>query len=88
MLVSDRSPHAFIEDRRDALAKNLVNGLGDFTRGVRESDDSWKRPLYDGEENEYQRKAPIGKPSDWQVQQATKGAAVTDEALMAALNVL
>ena len=56
--------------------------------GVRESDDSWKRPLYDGEENEYQRKAPIGKPSDWQVQQATKGAAVTDEALMAALNVL
>lgn len=44
MLVLDRSPHAFIEDRRDALAKNLVNGLGDFTRGVRESDDEQLGP--------------------------------------------
>ena len=37
MLVLDRS--RFIPDRRAALAKNLANGLGDFTRGVRESDD-------------------------------------------------
>ena len=38
-----------IEDRRDALAKNLVNGLSDFTRGVRESDDEQLFEVMDAE---------------------------------------